>query len=121
MVHGSRHEDSTSSRCKASARTSSSSNNAGVRCASGLHAVRRARRADAEFRRGRSSWIGKVHLLNPGSGQPRTANKSCFALYDDVTRKVIYFRAEYDFKLTQQHIREAGIDERMARRLEAGR
>ncbi|MBI3270254.1 MAG: metallophosphoesterase family protein [Planctomycetes bacterium] len=65
----------------------------------------------------------KVHLINPGSvGQPRDGcNKSSFALLDTEAHKVTYFREEYDFKLTQKHIREAGIDERMAKRLEAGR
>lgn len=66
---------------------------------------------------------GKVHLINPGSvGQPRDGcNKASFALLDSEAHKVTYFRGEYDFKLTQRHIREAGIDERMAKRLEAGR
>jgi predicted phosphodiesterase len=62
-------------------------------------------------------------LLNPGSvGQPRDRDPraSCIT-YDTATREVHLIRVEYDLAATQARMREAGLPERFAERLEQGR
>jgi len=61
-------------------------------------------------------------LLNPGSvGQPRDSDRrASFLLLDLETRRASFRRVEYDVKRTQQEIREAGLPEMLAGRLELG-
>lgn len=61
-------------------------------------------------------------ILNPGSvGQPRDHNpKASYLIYDDVDENWTYKRVGYDIQTVQQQIREAGLPERHAARLEDG-
>jgi predicted phosphodiesterase len=61
-------------------------------------------------------------LLNPGSvGQPRDSDRrASFLLLDLETRRASFRRVEYDVKRTQQEIRDAGLPEMLAGRLELG-
>ncbi|HJV52230.1 MULTISPECIES: metallophosphoesterase family protein [Oxalobacteraceae] len=62
-------------------------------------------------------------LVIPGSvGQPRDGNPAaCYALFDDVTHELIYFRVPYDYETTAAKIREAGLPQSVGNRLEHGR
>jgi diadenosine tetraphosphatase ApaH/serine/threonine PP2A family protein phosphatase len=66
---------------------------------------------------------GSRHLLNPGSvGQPRDGDwRAAFALYDDATEQVTFFRVPYDVAAAQAAIRAAHLPERLAARLATGR
>ena len=66
---------------------------------------------------------GTRHLINPGSvGQPRDGDwRAAYAVYDDVTETVTFFRIPYDVKAAQVAIRAARLPERLASRLELGR
>ncbi|MCB9384260.1 MAG: metallophosphoesterase family protein [Bryobacterales bacterium] len=66
---------------------------------------------------------GDTALVNPGSvGQPRDlAWESGYALYDSVTREVIYRRCPYDVAACQKKILEAGLPPALAERLSIGR
>ena len=66
---------------------------------------------------------GSRHLINPGSvGQPRDGDwRAAFALYDDVAGHVTFCRVPYDLPAAQSAIREAGLPDRLASRLAAGR
>jgi predicted phosphodiesterase len=61
-------------------------------------------------------------LLNPGSvGQPRDGDpRAAYLLLDLEARRATYRRVEYDVKQTQREIREAGLPEMLAGRLELG-
>ncbi len=61
-------------------------------------------------------------LLNPGSvGQPRDGDpRAAYLLLDLDARRVHFRRVEYDVKLTQREIRDAGLPEMLAGRLELG-
>ncbi|HJV87275.1 MAG TPA: metallophosphoesterase family protein [Noviherbaspirillum sp.] len=62
-------------------------------------------------------------LVIPGSvGQPRDGNPAaCYALFDDVTHELIYFRVPYDYETTAAKIRGAGLPQSIGNRLEIGR
>jgi diadenosine tetraphosphatase ApaH/serine/threonine PP2A family protein phosphatase len=66
---------------------------------------------------------GTRHLINPGSvGQPRDADwRAAFALYDEPSQRVTFFRIPYDLTGAQAAIRDAGLPERLASRLSGGR
>jgi diadenosine tetraphosphatase ApaH/serine/threonine PP2A family protein phosphatase len=66
---------------------------------------------------------GSRHLINPGSvGQPRDGDwRAAFAVYDDESESVTFFRTPYDIAAAQSAIREARLPERLATRLSAGR
>jgi diadenosine tetraphosphatase ApaH/serine/threonine PP2A family protein phosphatase len=61
-------------------------------------------------------------LLNPGSvGQPRdTDPRAAWMLLDLEARRASFRRAEYDVAKTQQEIRDRGLPEALAARLEFG-
>jgi diadenosine tetraphosphatase ApaH/serine/threonine PP2A family protein phosphatase len=65
---------------------------------------------------------GARRLLNPGSvGQPRDGDPRAAWLDLDLTAGTASFeRVEYDIGRTQREIREAGLPDVLARRLEAG-
>lgn len=62
------------------------------------------------------------YLLNPGSiGQPRDKNpKPSFIVYDSSKKEIQFSRFSYNIKETQRKIREAGLPEILASRLESG-
>lgn len=62
------------------------------------------------------------YLINPGSvGQPRDRNsEASFALLDTDAATVRFIRVEYDIQETQRAIRQAGLPEVLAMRLEHG-
>ncbi|MCP5054476.1 MAG: metallophosphoesterase [bacterium] len=62
------------------------------------------------------------YLLNPGSiGQPRDKNpKPSYIMFDSARKEVQFSRFTYDIKEAQRKIREAGLPEILASRLEAG-
>ena len=61
-------------------------------------------------------------LLNPGSvGQPRDGDpRAAYLLLDLDARRAHFHRVEYDVKLTQREMRDAGLPEMLAGRLELG-
>ena len=65
----------------------------------------------------------RVYMINPGSvGQPRDGCPlSAFAIYDDAANTVTIYRQPYDIKATQEKILAAGIDKKLASRLEVGK
>jgi diadenosine tetraphosphatase ApaH/serine/threonine PP2A family protein phosphatase len=65
---------------------------------------------------------GFKYLLNVGSvGQPRNRDpRASFAVFDASARRVTRYRLPYDIKSAQAKIREAGLPERLAARLERG-
>ncbi|HZW20665.1 metallophosphoesterase family protein [Noviherbaspirillum sp.] len=62
-------------------------------------------------------------LVLPGSvGQPRDGNPAaCYALFDDVTHELVYFRVPYDYESAAAKIRAAGLPQSIGNRLEHGR
>jgi predicted phosphodiesterase len=62
------------------------------------------------------------YLINPGSiGQPRDKNpSSSFIIFDSAKREISFMRFAYEIKATQKKIREAGLPELLASRLESG-
>ncbi|MBI2919801.1 MAG: metallophosphoesterase family protein [Planctomycetes bacterium] len=64
----------------------------------------------------------KVYLLNPGSvGQPRDrCPLASFMILDMERKSAQYFREPYDIEGAQKRIREAGLAERFAMRLQDG-
>ncbi len=62
-------------------------------------------------------------LVIPGAvGQPRDGNPAaCYALYDDVTHDLVYFRVPYDDETAAAKIRAAGLPSGLADRLRQGR
>ncbi len=65
----------------------------------------------------------KKYLINPGSvGQPRDGDpRAAFLVYDDLDRKVTFFRVEYDLRSCQDKIIYAGLPTLLAERLSLGR
>jgi diadenosine tetraphosphatase ApaH/serine/threonine PP2A family protein phosphatase len=65
----------------------------------------------------------KRYLINPGSvGQPRDGDpRASFAIVDTERRRVSFQRVPYDVAAAQRKIRQAGLPEFLAARLEAGR
>ena len=62
-------------------------------------------------------------VVNVGSvGQPRDRNpQGCFVVFDDEEKSIEFCRFDYDFKVTQEKIRKAGLPERLADRLSEGK
>ncbi|HEY8607116.1 MAG TPA: metallophosphoesterase family protein [Noviherbaspirillum sp.] len=62
-------------------------------------------------------------LVLPGSvGQPRDGNPAaCYALFDDTTHELTFFRVPYDTDAAAARIRAAGLPEGLAQRLLEGR
>jgi predicted phosphodiesterase len=62
------------------------------------------------------------YLINPGSiGQPRDKNPaSSFIVFDSTRMEITFSRFTYEVSKTQKKIREAGLPELLASRLEAG-
>ena len=65
---------------------------------------------------------GHKYLFNVGSiGQPRNGDpRASFAVLDTDAKKVTRYRIPYDIAAVQQKILDAGLPERLARRLEIG-
>ncbi|HXX30225.1 MAG TPA: metallophosphoesterase family protein [Myxococcaceae bacterium] len=65
----------------------------------------------------RRRWLGI-----PGSvGQPRDGNPAaCYALFDEATGMLTYFRVPYDSESAAAKVRAAGLPERLGNRLESG-
>ena len=67
--------------------------------------------------------VGDVRaLLNPGSvGQPRDGDPRAAYLFLDLdARRASFRRVEYDVERTQREMRDAGLPELLAARLELG-
>ena len=66
--------------------------------------------------------IGRKYFINVGSvGQPRDGDpRAAYVLYNPKERTVRFRRLEYDIAAAQAKIREAGLPERLAERLEVG-
>ena len=66
---------------------------------------------------------GHKYLFNIGSiGQPRNGDtRASFAVYDKEAETVTRYRVPYDIASAQAKVREAGLPERLALRLEWGR
>jgi len=62
-------------------------------------------------------------LVLPGStGQPRDGNPAaCYALFDDTTYELIYFRVPYDYETAAAKIHAAGLPQSIGHRLAHGR
>lgn len=61
-------------------------------------------------------------LVIPGSaGQPRDHNPAaCYAVYDDESAELTYFRVPYDHDTAAAKVRAAGLPQSLAKRLEDG-
>ena len=61
-------------------------------------------------------------IINPGSvGQPRDGDpRAAYACYEPETRMMSFHRVEYDVDATQAAIRQAGLPDRLAVRLQYG-
>lgn len=66
---------------------------------------------------------GEVLLINPGSvGQPRDGDpRAAFAIWDRQSNRLTFHRAEYDIETTLRAIRDVGLPDDLANRLEIGR
>ena len=66
--------------------------------------------------------LGKKYFVNVGSvGQPRDGDpRSSYVIYDLDARAIEFRRVEYDFRVTQKKIMDAGLPERLAQRLALG-
>ncbi len=64
-----------------------------------------------------------AYLINPGSiGQPRDHEwRAAFALYDDVARRITFYRVPYDVHMAQLRIQRAGLPDMLGSRLRVGR
>ena len=62
------------------------------------------------------------YLINPGSiGQPRDKNPNpSFIIFDSAKKEIHFSRFSYNIKETQRKIRDAGLPEILASRLESG-
>jgi predicted phosphodiesterase len=72
---------------------------------------------------GRELELGEVRaLLNPGSvGQPRDGDpRAAYLLLDLDAQQASFRRVEYDVEQTQREMREAGLPEMLAARLQLG-
>jgi diadenosine tetraphosphatase ApaH/serine/threonine PP2A family protein phosphatase len=65
---------------------------------------------------------GSRYLVNAGSvGQPRDGDpRACYLLYDDRERLLSHVRVDYDIEGAMRRIREAGLPDVLASRLEWG-
>lgn len=65
---------------------------------------------------------GVRYIINVGSvGQPRDGdNRACYVIYDDETRQITFKRVVYDFTITQEKMRKAGLPDRLIERLALG-
>jgi len=63
------------------------------------------------------------YFINVGSvGQPRDGDpRACYAIFDQAHKLIVFRRVDYDISTTQNKIREAGLPEMLADRLEEGR
>jgi len=67
--------------------------------------------------------VGRKYFINAGSiGQPRDRNPfAAYTTYDLINNQIELHRVEYDFRITQEKIRAAGLPESLAERLEYGK
>lgn len=67
--------------------------------------------------------LGKKYFVNVGSvGQPRDGNpQAAYVVYDDKKGIIDIRRVDYDLASAQKRIRDNGLPERLATRLEQGR
>jgi len=65
---------------------------------------------------------GARYLINPGSvGQPRDRDpRAAYAIYDSETRKIKFYRVEYDVSACQKKILAANLPSALAERLAVG-
>lgn len=79
----------------------------------------RMRREFSDF----SVMLGVKYFINVGSvGQPRDGDpRASYAIYEPRKRRGALRRVAYDIAATQAKIREAGLPERLATRLESGK
>jgi len=70
-----------------------------------------------------NTTLGRKCFINTGSGgQPRDGDpRASYLIYEPSARRVDLRRVEYDIATTQRKIIEAGLPERLARRLEQGK
>ncbi len=70
-----------------------------------------------------NTTLGRKCFINTGSvGQPRDGDtRASYVIYEPSARRVDLRRVEYDIATTQRKIIEAGLPERLARRLEQGK
>lgn|SRR5487761_170818 len=63
------------------------------------------------------------YLINPGSvGQPRDGDwRAAFAILDEAKRRIEFYRAPYEFAITQRKMALAGLPEFLIQRLRVGR
>jgi diadenosine tetraphosphatase ApaH/serine/threonine PP2A family protein phosphatase len=67
--------------------------------------------------KGRRRWVAIVGSV----GQPRDRNPAAgYALFDDETRELTFFRVPYDHHAAARKVREAGLPGSLAWRIEAG-
>ncbi|HTQ02009.1 MAG TPA: metallophosphoesterase family protein [Casimicrobiaceae bacterium] len=67
--------------------------------------------------RGPRQWLAIVGSV----GQPRDRNPAAaYAIFDDAKREITFFRVPYDHHAAAAKIREAGLPEALAYRVEAG-
>lgn len=66
--------------------------------------------------------LGKKYFINVGSvGQPRDGDpRATYVIYEPATKTVRFRRLPYDIAAAQSRIRQAGLPERLAQRLELG-
>ncbi|HOD48499.1 MAG TPA: metallophosphoesterase family protein [Candidatus Hydrogenedentes bacterium] len=66
---------------------------------------------------------GPVTFINPGSvGQPRDGDpRASFGVYDTIGREFSLVRVKYNVKAAMTHIRNSGLPDYLADRLEVGR
>ena len=67
--------------------------------------------------------LGRKYFINVGSvGQPRDGDvRASYAIFDLVDNTIELRRVPYDYTITQEKVRAAGLPERNAARLAAGR
>ncbi len=67
--------------------------------------------------------VGRKYFINAGSiGQPRDRNPgAAYATYDLPNNQIELHRVEYDYRITQEKIRAAGLPQSLADRLEYGK
>lgn len=66
--------------------------------------------------------LGKKYFVNTGSvGQPRDGDpRASYVIFDMKSREIEFRRLPYDIRKVQDKIRQAGLPERLAKRLELG-
>ncbi len=65
---------------------------------------------------------GRKYFINVGSvGQPRDGDpRASYVIYDQAAKTIRFRRVEYDIAAAQSKVRQAGLPERLAQRLEEG-